>query len=355
VTGSGPHCVSCLVPLPANAKFCGECGGKPSTTGVSTGKYGSQQSEGTSGDKEIPGVSTTRPNCKGCKKPLGGYFITALGGKWHEECFVCSQCSKKITETSFAVKGDKAVCNSCQVQEYKGLDVTANTGSVECAGCHKSITSISVNFQDEYYHPECLKCAMCWKPIDTAKGFLTSGGKPFHPECAKKMDPEAGGILLCEGCKEEITGSYVKPGGRSFHSGCFKCAWCGASLPKGYIERDGACVCGDCAKKKPLTTPGVPTSSSGKSPTKQNIPMPTSAKEQKIGPGQSKCTRCLTVIPASAAFCPECGKKPESTTTTSQSTSTPTPTTGTTTSRFCPECGTNVGTAKFCGECGYKF
>ncbi|KAL4933924.1 LIM domain protein [Aspergillus undulatus] len=35
----------------------------------------------------------TAPNCAGCKKPvLDEVVITAVGGKWHEECFVCHEC-----------------------------------------------------------------------------------------------------------------------------------------------------------------------------------------------------------------------------------------------------------------------
>ncbi|KAL4811217.1 hypothetical protein BDV18DRAFT_6927 [Aspergillus unguis] len=35
----------------------------------------------------------TAPNCAGCKKPvLDDVVITAVGGKWHDNCFVCHEC-----------------------------------------------------------------------------------------------------------------------------------------------------------------------------------------------------------------------------------------------------------------------
>jgi hypothetical protein len=35
----------------------------------------------------------TAPNCSGCKKPvLDDIVVTAVGGKWHDNCFVCHEC-----------------------------------------------------------------------------------------------------------------------------------------------------------------------------------------------------------------------------------------------------------------------
>ena len=35
----------------------------------------------------------TAPRCLGCKQPvMDDVVITAIGGQWHERCFVCHQC-----------------------------------------------------------------------------------------------------------------------------------------------------------------------------------------------------------------------------------------------------------------------
>ncbi|KAK6826352.1 hypothetical protein RU639_005766 [Aspergillus parasiticus] len=39
----------------------------------------------------------TAPRCSGCKKPvLDDVVITAVGGQWHDECFVCHECSAEF-------------------------------------------------------------------------------------------------------------------------------------------------------------------------------------------------------------------------------------------------------------------
>ncbi|KAL6239049.1 hypothetical protein BDW75DRAFT_165865 [Aspergillus navahoensis] len=39
----------------------------------------------------------TAPQCAGCKKPvLDDIVITAVGGKWHENCFVCHECGNEF-------------------------------------------------------------------------------------------------------------------------------------------------------------------------------------------------------------------------------------------------------------------
>lgn len=39
-----------------------------------------------------------KPRCKACKRPILGDVITALKGKWHPECFVCTGCSRPFED-----------------------------------------------------------------------------------------------------------------------------------------------------------------------------------------------------------------------------------------------------------------
>ncbi|GAC94996.1 hypothetical protein PHSY_002569 [Pseudozyma hubeiensis SY62] len=58
-------------------------------------------------------VNLHKPRCKGCKKPVLGDLISALGGKWHPECFTCSRCERVFEDTVFFVKDGRPYDEGC--------------------------------------------------------------------------------------------------------------------------------------------------------------------------------------------------------------------------------------------------
>ncbi|KAF7489362.1 Paxillin [Sarcoptes scabiei] len=38
------------------------------------------------------------PKCSGCTKPIEDNYVNALGGQWHQECFVCKDCNLPFTD-----------------------------------------------------------------------------------------------------------------------------------------------------------------------------------------------------------------------------------------------------------------
>lgn len=58
-------------------------------------------------------ISLHKPRCKGCKKPIIYDLITALGGKYHPECFTCTSCAQPFTDTQFFVKDGKPYDEEC--------------------------------------------------------------------------------------------------------------------------------------------------------------------------------------------------------------------------------------------------
>uniref|UniRef100_A0A672M3A7 PDZ and LIM domain protein 5-like n=1 Tax=Sinocyclocheilus grahami TaxID=75366 RepID=A0A672M3A7_SINGR len=50
--------------------------------------------------------------CRGCDFPIeaGDKFLEALGGTWHDTCFVCSVCSVSLEGQTFFSKKDKPLC-----------------------------------------------------------------------------------------------------------------------------------------------------------------------------------------------------------------------------------------------------
>ncbi|KAJ1021011.1 hypothetical protein NDA13_005639 [Ustilago tritici] len=58
-------------------------------------------------------VNLHKPRCKGCKKPIIYDLITALGGKWHPECFTCEECRRPFEDTQFFVKDGRPYDEEC--------------------------------------------------------------------------------------------------------------------------------------------------------------------------------------------------------------------------------------------------
>nr|CDI56866.1 related to Paxillin [Melanopsichium pennsylvanicum 4] len=58
-------------------------------------------------------ISLHKPRCKGCKKPIIYDLITALGGKYHPECFTCCECNRPFEDTQFFVKDGKPYDEEC--------------------------------------------------------------------------------------------------------------------------------------------------------------------------------------------------------------------------------------------------
>ncbi|KAI3482837.1 hypothetical protein L1887_54397 [Cichorium endivia] len=58
-------------------------------------------------------VSLHKPRCKACKKPIVDDLISALGGKYHPECFTCTACAQPFSDTQFFVKDAKPYDEEC--------------------------------------------------------------------------------------------------------------------------------------------------------------------------------------------------------------------------------------------------
>lgn len=51
--------------------------------------------------------------CAGCKQPIAGAYLQAMGTNWHPEHFVCANCSGSLSSGFFELQG-KPFCNTCK-------------------------------------------------------------------------------------------------------------------------------------------------------------------------------------------------------------------------------------------------
>lgn len=116
--------------------------------------------------------------CSGCRAPISGSSISALGGTWHAKCFVCVHCTTQINFASFHMdpdKGGAAVCDACY--QTKVLP--------QCMKCRRPIKGPSYMFKGSNIHGTCFRCAVCDIEIQTAY-IEVDGGVACGSVCARK-------------------------------------------------------------------------------------------------------------------------------------------------------------------------
>lgn len=137
-----PRCKSCKTPIEGEVIiacgaewhvghfFCAECGDPFSSTTPFVEKEGFAWCVRCHSRR-------TASKCQGCKRPvLEDTVITALGGQWHDKCFVCNECNGSFgAEGRFFVRQGKprftargrqiggpvelAVCEACEAKRLK--------------------------------------------------------------------------------------------------------------------------------------------------------------------------------------------------------------------------------------------
>jgi len=116
------------------------------------------------------------PKCAGCGKPILLNYVSALGSKWHPECFVCRECMAPFTHGNFFELEGLPYCET----HYH-----AKRGSL-CAGCNKPITSRCISAMGKKFHEEHFVCAFCLKQLNKGT-FKEQRGKPYCHHCYVKL------------------------------------------------------------------------------------------------------------------------------------------------------------------------
>jgi len=150
---------------------------------------------------------------KACgKAAVSGRMLTALGSRWHKDCWRCAACSA-VLESSFVTgpENNLPYHPACYKEEF----------GARCIVCNKVDTDISV--EGKPMHRQCFRCTACSIVIDSS--YRTEAGKQthYHPDCYKeKFAPRC---VVCNKVETDIT---VK--GRPMHGKCFKCSSCNAVI-----------------------------------------------------------------------------------------------------------------------------
>ncbi|KPM03874.1 paxillin-like protein, partial [Sarcoptes scabiei] len=117
------------------------------------------------------------PKCSGCTKPIEDNYVNALGGQWHQECFVCKDCNLPFTDGKnyYDFEG-RPYCEGHYHDKRNNL----------CASCRQPINGRCITAMFQKYHPEHFICSFCLKQLNKGT-FKKHNEKPYCHSCFDRL------------------------------------------------------------------------------------------------------------------------------------------------------------------------
>ena len=151
--------------------------------------------------------------CSGCGKGgWSGRSLTALGGKWHEQCWRCAGCLQLLQGSYRPGKLDNRPYHPHCFKEAFGP---------RCASCKELLSDKYMEVEGQTLHAQCFRCGLCQKPIAGSYKSSKQDHGHYHLECYKQKYGKR-----CAACNEIVESAGIVVKGLTLHSACFKCAAC---------------------------------------------------------------------------------------------------------------------------------
>ncbi|XP_036948313.1 LIM domain-containing protein 1-like isoform X2 [Acanthopagrus latus] len=140
-----------------------------------------------------------------------------MGHLFHDACFTCSACSKKLSGKPFYTVSGRIYCEEDFL--YSGVHPSPEV----CSGCGDVIMDMVLQARGKSYHPSCFRCVVCRRGLEGRPFSVDADDRvycvsDFHrvraPLCAACRAP----ILPTEGSAEAIR---VVSSDRNYHVECY--------------------------------------------------------------------------------------------------------------------------------------